>query len=354
MGKIIGSSLKIWYVFLLVCFSLFSAQATAQSVLNCPAYPDTIMREQQKNYFLKCFIRGDELSSITITTDGYPLVENKDGKLEYAIIDNLGKRTSTGILAKNKKDRNGEEMNLLSSRCTKYNEAVKLKSSKRYVSSSNSYSVADFPVTGTRKLLVLLIDFADLSFQISSGNFTNLMNQTNYGGSGSFKDFWLESSYGNLTVNSTIHGWYHASDSLAYYGGNNDEDEIRDVNHRELAKEAIDAAENGGVDFSEFDNDNDGYVDGVIIVHAGYGEEAGGGDNTIWAKQGTLSSSDQRTYDGVTIKDYAIVPELRFNFGSYIATIGTVCHEFGHLLGLPDLYDTNISNGDSEVLGIGG
>jgi len=120
-----------------------------------------------------------------------------------------------------------------------------------------------------------------------------------------------------------------------------------DVNPRLLVQEAIDAAENAGLDFSQFDNDDDGKVDAVTVIHAGYGEEAGAGSNTIWSHRWNLGSYS-RTYDGVEINEYTIVPELFGNIGTMITSIGVICHEFGHILGLPDLYDTD---GGSEGVG---
>lgn len=313
----------------------------------CPAYPDTIRMLQQENYFLECFIKGDEYFSIITTVDGFPLIENKNGKFEYATIDRTGKINSTGVLAKNKANRTEEEMNLLKTIDKKAIERIKPAPSKMSISGGLSYSIESFPTSGTRNLLVLLIDFTDLSFQIANNNFNSLMNQSNYNGTGSFRDYWLESSYSNLTVNSTVRGWYHAANNMAYYGANSGGS---DVNPRLLVQEAVDAAENAGLDFSIYDNDNDGNVDGIIVIHAGYGEEAGGGPNTIWSHHWTLGSF-KRTYDGVTIDDYALVPELRNNFGSNISNIGVICHEFGHSLDLPDLYDTDLSNGDSEGIG---
>lgn len=238
-------------------------------------------------------------------------------------------------------------MNLLKTIDKKAIERIKPTPSKMSISGDLSYSIESFPTSGTRNLLVLLIDFTDLSFQIANNNFNSLMNQANYNGTGSFRDYWLESSYSNLAVNSTVRGWYHAANNMAYYGANSGGS---DVNPRLLVQEAVDAAENAGLDFSIYDNDNDGNVDGIIVIHAGYGEEAGGGANTIWSHHWTLGSY-KRTYDGVTIDDYALVPELRNNFGSNISNIGVICHEFGHSLGLPDLYDTDLSNGNSEGIG---
>ena len=266
---------------------------------------------------------------------------------EYAMIDSTGKINSTGVVAKNKTNRTAEEMNLLKTIDKRSIEKVMRPYSKMSASTDLNYSIESFPTSGTRNLLVLLIDFTDLSFQIANNNFNNLMNQANYNGTGSFRDYWLESSYNNLTVNSTVRGWYHAANNMTFYGANSSGS---DVNPRLLVQEAVDAAENAGVDFSVYDNDSDGKVDGILVIHAGYGEEAGGGANTIWSHHWVLGSY-KRTYDGVTIDDYAIAPELRNSFGSNISNIGVICHEFGHSLGLPDLYDTNASNGDSEGIG---
>lgn len=301
------------------------------------------------NYILKCFIIGDENSSIITTIDGYPLIENNGHRIDYATIDSVGIIHSTGIVAKNITDRSIEDVNLLKTIDKKSISKIKNSHTRLFSKKAGdlSYSLTSFPKTGNRNLLVILIDFTDQLFQIGNNNFNNLMNQASYNGTGSFRDYWLQSSYNGLTVNSTINGWYHAGHNMAYYGANSNGS---DINPRLLVQEAVDAAENAGVNFSTYDNDKDGKVDGVIVIHAGYGEEAGGGANTIWSHHWTLDSY-KRTYDGVIIDDYAIVPELRNNFGSNISNIGVICHEFGHSLGLPDLYDTDISNGNSEGIG---
>ena len=105
----------------------------------------------------------------------------------------------------------------------------------------------------------------------------------------------------------------------------------------------IDQAEAGGVNWSQFDNDGDGEVDNVAFVHAGQGGEQGDPAN-IWSRRMTLNN-ESVTYDGVFINDCIIVPEIQFN-GSIldIVAIGVIAHEFGHALGLPDLYDTDYSS----------
>lgn len=351
MGKELKKERKSNVFFLF--FILLPLFSYGQGLQRCPAFPDTLKMKQKGSYVLQCFLKGDEHLSIFTTTDGYPLVENKNGEFEYAIIDNFGNINSSSIKAKNIGDRTIENRKYLERIDKKSILNLKKSSSNASFIDKNTANVANllmnFPITGTRNLLVLLIDFTDRPFQLANINFNNLMNQPTYNGTGSFRDYWTATSYGNLTINSTINGWYHAANNMAFYGTNSNGN---DTNPRLLVREAIDAAENAGTDFSIYDNDGDGKVDGIIVIHAGYGEEAGGGQNTIWSHHWTLGNQS-RTYDGVIIDDYAIVPELRDNemWGINISNIGVMCHEFGHSLGLPDLYDTNSSNGTSAGIG---
>ncbi len=107
-------------------------------------------------------------------------------------------------------------------------------------------------------------------------------------------------------------------------------------NSQGLARHAVDAA-NNNVDFSDFDNDGDGEVDALFIVHAGPGAEVFGrnevGANYIWSHKWQFPAV---RLDGVTASSYAMQPES--------GAISVFCHEFGHLLGLPDLYDIDYSS----------
>ena len=67
---------------------------------------------------------------------------------------------------------------------------------------------------------------------------------------------------------------------MAYYGTNDANGD--DQNAGVLMKEACEKADADGVDFTQYDNDGDGSVDGVYIVYSGYGEATSGIENTIW------------------------------------------------------------------------
>ena len=93
------------------------------------------------------------------------------------------------------------------------------------------------------------------------------------------------------------------------------------------------------VDFSDYDNDNNGYVDGLVLIHPGRGAEFSGSTSDIWSHKWGISP---RNRDGVNIMNYSIQPEY-WNAPGDI-TIGVYAHEIGHLFGLPDLYDTDNSS----------
>jgi M6 family metalloprotease-like protein len=103
------------------------------------------------------------------------------------------------------------------------------------------------------------------------------------------------------------------------------------------------------VDFSNYDNDGDGFVDSVTFVHAGQGAEVTGSPNDIWSSAWNLTDSNGpgplMTQDGVQVDNFSFEAEYMVTLGDQ--TIGMFCHELGHsLFGLPDLYDPDYtSNG---------
>ena len=104
------------------------------------------------------------------------------------------------------------------------------------------------------------------------------------------------------------------------------------------------AADAAGLDFTQYDTDGDGYVDNVFVYYAGYNEAEGGAANTIWPHRWSVSDAGITsgiTFDGKKINDYSCTSELKGTSGTNMCGIGTFCHEFGHVLGLPDFYDTS-------------
>jgi M6 family metalloprotease-like protein len=202
-------------------------------------------------------------------------------------------------------------------------------------------------VPAQRDVPVILIQYADESASESRQSFDDMMNQDGYSSSGSFAEYFAEVSYNNHSINGTVVGWYTASENRAYYAFS---DPDHYLHAAELVREAVDAAEAAGIDFSGFDADNDGEVDAVFVVHQGQGAEDGSNDDFLWSHHWYLSSAGSGLdveHDGKTIDRYIIMPET---YGGAHVNIGVYCHEYGHVLGLPDLYDTDDSE-ESEGIG---
>ena len=205
------------------------------------------------------------------------------------------------------------------------------------------------PDTGTVRVPVILVNFTDKSFTLENPRqqFHNLYNTnggSNPNATGSVHDYYMASSDSALNLIFDVYGPYDLSRDMAYYGSNSDKS--HNVNAAALIVEAATLARSAGVDFSIYDNNDDGYIDNLSVVVAGYNEAEGGPENSIWPHYSRVSSSE--TFSGKRLSGYLVISEYRGYETSYStpiqAGIGTYCHEFGHALGLPDLYDTENSS----------
>ena len=155
---------------------------------------------------------------------------------------------------------------------------------------------------------------------------------------------------GQFIPNFKVVGPYTLSKPTAYYGGNSSDTNGTDTNPRDMVKEAVELAKknNPDMDFRQFDNDGDGIMDNCYVIYAGYSEASTANDDDIWPHSWYLD--DNTTIDGVLIHDYSCSAELVGMPGTPVVPsmdgIGTFTHEFGHVLGLKDMYDTDdTSNG---------
>ena len=199
----------------------------------------------------------------------------------------------------------------------------------------------------TIKTLVILIDFPDKRYTsglaaATQADFANLLFSEGVISTGSMREYYTQASNGQFLFEGDVAGWYTASENSSYYTN------LCDGSHgmgpypnnaQALVAEAIDLAD-ADVDFSEYDNNGDGWVDGIFVVHAGTGYEETGNNCEIHSHQWSISAVLK---DGVYVSTYSIEPEESPTSGSIIP-IGVFCHEFGHVLGLPDLYDTDYSS----------
>ena len=205
------------------------------------------------------------------------------------------------------------------------------------------------PSTGTNRCVVILIQLAGETGTKTVGDFYNLLFSKETYPTGSMNDYYQEASYGVLTVTGTVKGWYTAAHPHSWYADNESGQGDYPQNSQGLVEEAI-AAADADIDFSQFDTDGDGYVDSLFVVFSGY---TNGDDDMIWPHKWELSSAaggpGEITKDGVKINVYSVEPEKSL-FAPYldIVEIGVFCHEHGHVLGLPDLYDTDVSPAETS------
>ncbi|HEY5592846.1 MAG TPA: M6 family metalloprotease domain-containing protein [Paludibacter sp.] len=329
---------------LLLALGTIYYQLTFLPVLAVKAYPFPITVTQPDGTQLTIRLKGDEFHHFQTTEDGYILKKNVKGYLTYAILNSSGETIESQYTARNINKRSMKEIQFLKtvSKSAGLQSAVNSMRKSKMLSIQNQPQRA-FPLMGTPKSLVILVNFSDTSFVTPTPQtaFTNLLNQDGYntnGGTGSARDYFMSSTYGKFTPTFDVVGPYILPHKMAFYGANDAND--NDVNPQQMVIDACALASTNGLDFRQYDTDNDGFVDNIFIYYAGYNEAEGGPANSIWPHRWTLDNYSTK-FNGKIIYDYSCTSELRGSSGSNMCGIGTFCHEFGHVLGLPDYYDTS-------------
>ncbi|MDE7181354.1 MAG: M6 family metalloprotease domain-containing protein [Muribaculaceae bacterium] len=201
----------------------------------------------------------------------------------------------------------------------------------------------DFPTTGTVKGLIVLAEFQDVKFQPGSTKeyFSRKLNQVGYQGeetAGSAVDYFLEQSYGRFTPEFDVVGPITLPKNRADYGQNEDLVNLfRDA--------ALLADSDCGVNFADYDIDNDHFVDFFFVIFAGHGQAQGGPAESVWPAMKDVSDYIYDMFDDKYLGVAACSCELKNGEGTDLDGVGTVCHEFSHILGLPDIYDAQNTGG---------
>mgnify|MGYP003393855839 CR=1 FL=1 len=191
------------------------------------------------------------------------------------------------------------------------------------------------------KILILMVDFDDLPAQVPietiySRFFGDYQN--------SLKEYYREISYGKYSPHGEVHGWYRATHPSTYYTDKQNGFGIYPKSADRLVEEIIEiASKDPDIDWTSFDQNDNGYIDNIIVVHSG-SEAAWTGDiNDFWAHVYVIP--EPKIIQGRTVWVYALVSEYLDTPENY-RLVGIDSHEYGHLLGLPDLYDySDNSNG---------
>lgn len=191
-------------------------------------------------------------------------------------------------------------------------------------------------VIGQRRIICILVEFSDVRHSKSRDEIATVLDQ--------MSRYWQEVSYGLLSIDTMLTDWLSLWRSEAFYG--EDMLGVHDLKKSVLIEDAIRLAD-PTVGFGDYDF--------VMIVHSGSGQEAASlmseymcpeVTTRIWSS--TIANASLSTDEGVTVGEVAVVPEeekekipypynLAISEESY-GLLGVYAHEFGHLLGLPDLY----------------
>ncbi len=138
------------------------------------------------------------------------------------------------------------------------------------------------------------------------------------------KEYYWENSYGIITASSVVTNKVYRLSSISNYNTESD------TALSNLLNDSVNAATLDGINFSNYNH--------IMIYHAGYGEEDTGNSSDIWSMYVPV----EFTASGKKFNGFTIVPERGTG-----DPLGVICHEYGHQLGLPDLYDTTTSGGVS-------
>lgn len=320
---------------------LFALATISTGVLASPARRGSFLVFQPDGTSFMATLKGDEYGHILTTSDGCAVVRNADGFYEYAYFNSDGSKEPTGYKAGTKapvlvlnESRNIPYMTLLSSARTARPRVTEGMGVLRPMTRSG-------PVR--KNCIVLPVQFKDVKFQSEDrrSDFDNLINN----GPNSALAYFNDQFRGQYEFNFTIGPVVTVSRDISYYGKDLADRPGQDSNAQELVEEACRLAD-PFVDFSLFDDDNDGYVDNVFLFVAGKDQAEGAGEDFIWPHQ--WSVFNYLVLDGVRIYDYAMSTELAVTSQKSngqlvwgLASIGTFCHEYSHVLGLFDFYDTD-------------
>ena len=223
-------------------------------------------------------------------------------------------------------------------------------------------------VMGTLAVPVFMVKFANTGADPYATSNLDTKLFTGPGTPRTLTEYYTENSYGDLTMTGTVYGWYLLPQDDTYYEGGTDCQGLCETSEvPELVTTTI-AGYDATIDYGQYDNDgpdgtpnsgdDDGFVDFAAFVHAENGGECTA-EQSIWSHRGNLINATGSAYTtddasanggNIRVNDYVIQPAYNCDNVTVI-DIGVFCHEFGHALDLPDLYDIN---GGSSGIGYWG
>jgi M6 family metalloprotease-like protein len=304
-------------------------------------FGETLVFSQENGPDVELVVYGDEFYARYETGDGYTVAYDTDeGQYCYAIV--LDGRFASSGAPTTKPVPVGIKKHLKESEAVR-NEKFEARFARMSPPEGEGapHHVRTFGanqglLTGRRvsegrvKGLTILVEFDDLSSQVTAQDVDALLNSDNYSQHGNFcsvKAYYDRMSGGKLNYTNTVVGPIKLSRSLSYY-----------KSHL-FVREALNiAVSEHQIDLSEFDSKNEGIVDALNFMYAGRTVYEG----ELWPHNFSIDLN----YSGIRTHFYMLTSLGRRPID---LSIGTFCHENGHqLCRFPDLYDYGTRDGDSE------
>lgn len=350
---------------------LLSAFCAAQ-VSAIPARPGLMHFKQADGTTLTMRLVGDEHYHMAMTTDNYPLLYNlQNGNYEYAIVQN-NQFVSSNIAATEVAQRPAAVQEMLAKIDVAEANALLNKNMTEALAKANSQYykptpngsvkkqvlMGGVPTLGKRKVLVVLANFSDKKFSTMNDPtdyYDRFFHQDGFsdnGATGSVYEFYRYGSDYQYDPEFDVFGPIDVSNKHSYYAGSGGTDDTYKLIQEILP--LVDAQYGDQINWADYDTDNDGVIDNVYVIYAGYGQADSGDGTTIWPHSGNLTKLYESTYpytlhdysyyikDNLLVDRYTVSQEINGS-SNRTAGIGTFCHEFGHVLGLADHYNNNTS-----------
>lgn len=325
--------------------------------LAAPALPGWHVITQSDGTKLKLQTVGNAFNNAILTTDGLTVAQGSDGDFYYE----SSVTGVTAVRAHEPEQRTAAEKAFVVAQ----RGSMTMQRTVSYMpprlsgklGATGSNASAAVPANGERHIPIILVEFQDKKFNNTREKIIKAMLE----GEKSVGQYFADQSNNAYHPIFDVYGIYCLSQNREYYGGRSGNAKDKGIGW--MVTEACQLASDDGVTFSPFDTNNDYYCDVVIIIYAGIGEAQASlyHSDAIWPCNWTLEAAKYYNRGGngpfrpgpndPYINQFAVFNELHGSndSGKTIDGIGTFVHEFGHCLGLPDLYDT--ANSDHYGMG---
>lgn len=330
-----------------------------------PANFQPTVIEQPDGTRIKVRVRGDEFQGWTETMDGYTIVANPaTGYFEYATVDAKGKLVPSGLRVLPDTTAPGAQAAGLPPKGLRPSRDVGKEAFQRETiesilqqrieagrpkARSPSGTWSPVPVSGTRRMLVILLNFSDEMIGPDANRYWYdiLFNPA----ANSVVKYYADNSWGKLSIQPVAHtqpsspnGIVTVTLPIPHPNCKTDRQGSCDYDTESTVINAALAAATPWVNFAALDTNGDGKItrDEALFyfIWSGYDASATPLTPSVWAH---AWSGDGVSVSGKTVPVWAINGEYKDR--AVRMGMGVVTHELGHQMGgLPDLYDTGSSN----------